>query len=66
MPLFKTNRNLNWHYEFSGTGEIVLMIHGLGASGQIWQAQKDFLQADFQVLTVDFALGHGKSSWGCR
>ena len=38
------------------------MIHGLGASGHIWQAQKDFLHTDFQVVTVDLP-GHGKSGW---
>lgn len=62
MPFFKTHRGLNWHYEISGTGETLVMIHGLGASGHIWQAQKDFLQTDFQVLTLDLP-GHGKSAW---
>ena len=38
------------------------MIHGLGASGHIWQAQKDFLETDFQVVTLDLP-GHGKSAW---
>jgi pimeloyl-[acyl-carrier protein] methyl ester esterase len=38
------------------------MIHGLGATGRFWQAQQDFLQTDFQVLTLDLP-GHGKSSW---
>jgi pimeloyl-[acyl-carrier protein] methyl ester esterase len=62
MPFLKTQRGLNWHYEASGSGETIVMIHGLGASGGIWQAQKDFLQTDFQVITVDLP-GHGKSSW---
>ena len=38
------------------------MIHGLGVSGHIWQAQREFLQTDFQVLTVDLP-GHGHSGW---
>ena len=62
MPHFKTHRGLNWHYEISGTGETIIMIHGLGASGRFWQKQKDFLHTDFQVLTLDLP-GHGKSSW---
>jgi pimeloyl-[acyl-carrier protein] methyl ester esterase len=62
MPFLKTQRGLSWHYEVSGTGEVIVMIHGLGASGRIWQAQKDFLQTDFQVVTVDLP-GHGKSGW---
>ena len=62
MPYFKTLRGLNWHYEASGAGEAIVMIHGLGGSGRFWQAQKDFLQADFQVLTLDLP-GHGRSAW---
>jgi len=62
MPYFKTDRGLNWHYEVSGEGEAIVMIHGLGASGRFWQAQKDFLYRDFQVVTVDLP-GHGKSGW---
>lgn len=62
MPYFKTQRNLNWYYEVSGAGEAIVMIHGLGSSGRFWQAQKDFLQTDFQVLTLDLP-GHGKSAW---
>lgn len=62
MPFFKTHRGLNWHYEVAGAGETLVMIHGLGASGNIWQGQKEFLQTDFQVLTVDLP-GHGKSDW---
>ena len=62
MPYFKTQRNLNWYYEVSGEGEAVVMIHGLGASGHIWQAQKDFLETNFQVVILDLP-GHGKSAW---
>ena len=62
MQDFKTLRGLVWHYEVSGAGEAIVMIHGLGGSGRFWQAQKDFLQTDFQVLTLDLP-GHGKSAW---
>jgi pimeloyl-[acyl-carrier protein] methyl ester esterase len=62
MPCFKTQRGLDLHYEASGKGEAIVMIHGLGASGHIWQAQKDFLETDFQVVTLDLP-GHGKSGW---
>ena len=48
--------------KFPGQGEAIVMIHGLGASGHFWQAQKDFLQTDFQVVTLDLP-GHGKSAW---
>jgi len=62
MSHFKTHRGLNWHYEVSGSGDAVVMIHGLGASGRIWQAQKDFLHTDFQVLALDLP-GHGQTGW---
>ncbi|MBF0505022.1 MAG: alpha/beta fold hydrolase, partial [Candidatus Omnitrophica bacterium] len=51
---------LNWCVEAAGEGETVLMIHGFGGSGSFWQAQKEFLRTDFQVVTLDLP-GHGKS-----
>jgi len=62
MSFFKTHRGLNWHYEISGSGDVVVMVHGLGAAGKIWEAQKEFLQTDFQVVTLDLP-GHGQSGW---
>jgi len=62
MSFFKTDRGLDWYYEVSGVGETIVMIHGLGGSVDFWQAQKDFLRTDFQVVSMDLP-GHGKSSW---
>jgi len=62
MPSLKTHRGLEWYYESFGSGEALVMIHGLGGSGRFWQAQKDFLSTDFHVLTLDLP-GHGKSGW---
>src|SRR5258708_2233199 len=62
MPLFKTHRGLDWYYEVSGKGEPIVMVHGLAGSGRFWQGQKDFLETDFQVVTLDLP-GHGKSGW---
>ena len=62
MPYFKTHRGLDWYYELSGSGETIVMIHGLGGTGRFWQAQQDFLNTDFQVVTLDLP-GHGKSGW---
>lgn len=59
---FKTHRGLNWHYEVSGKGDPILFIHGFGGSLRLWSAQKEFLEKDFQVITVDLP-GHGQSSW---
>ena len=62
MSYFKTLRGLDWHYEVSGSGDAIVLIHGLGASGNFWQAQQEFLYTDFQVVTLDLP-GHGKSAW---
>jgi pimeloyl-[acyl-carrier protein] methyl ester esterase len=62
MPFFETHRKLNWQVETFGTGEVVVFIHGFGASGRWWQGQRDFLQKDYQVVTLDLP-GHGQSSW---
>lgn len=62
MPHFRSKRGLDWHYEVRGTGDTIIMIHGLGASGEIWTFQQEFLKTDFQVLTLDLP-GHGHSSW---
>lgn len=62
MPSLKTQSGLDWHYEVSGSGDAIVMLHGFGGSGDFWEAQKDFLSTDFQVVTLDLP-GHGKSSW---
>ena len=62
MPFFKTHRGLDWHYEVFGSGDVIVLIHGFGGSGRIWQEQIDFLQTDFQVVALDLP-GHGKSGW---
>jgi len=62
MPFFKTHRGLNWHYDVSGSGDAIVLIHGLGATGRFWDAQRDFLHTGFQVMTLDLP-GHGKSAW---
>ncbi len=62
MPILKTSRGLDWHYETVGKGDAVLFIHGFGGSSRWWHAQKDFLVKDFQVITIDLP-GHGQSGW---
>lgn len=62
MPEYTTSRGLRWHYETAGAGEAVLFIHGFGGNGAFWEAQKNFLVRDFQVITVDLP-GHGQSVW---
>jgi pimeloyl-[acyl-carrier protein] methyl ester esterase len=62
MALIQTSRGLDWCVDTTGAGETVVLIHGFGASGCWWQAQKDFLRTDHQVVTLDLP-GHGQSSW---
>ena len=62
MPFFKTHRGLDWFYEVSGSGETIVMIHGLGGTGRFWKAQEEFLHTDFQVVTLDLP-GHGRTAW---
>jgi len=47
-------------YERTGSGDPVVLIHGLGSSGLDWEDQVPALATGFQVLTVDLR-GHGRS-----
>jgi pimeloyl-ACP methyl ester esterase len=60
--IFKTNRGLDWHYEIAGSGDPIVFIHGFGGSSRWWDAQKEFLVKDYQVITIDLP-GHGQSAW---
>ncbi len=62
MPVLRTHRGLDWHYEASGTGDPIVFIHGFGGSSRWWQAQKEFLRDGYEVITVDLP-GHGTSGW---
>src|SRR5262245_2107391 len=48
-------------YARAGRGTPVVLIHGVGLQGAIWQPQIAALQADHDVIAVDM-LGHGRSS----
>jgi pimeloyl-ACP methyl ester carboxylesterase len=49
------------HYETSGAGTPVLLLHGLGSCGEDWKPQITALAARHTVVAVDLR-GHGKSS----
>ena len=49
------------HYEDHGTGEPLLLLHGLGGSGRDWAPQITRFAATHRVLVCD-VCGHGKSS----
>jgi pimeloyl-ACP methyl ester carboxylesterase len=49
------------HCEIAGTGEPLLLIHGLGSCGDDWQPQVDHFRDRYRVVTCDLR-GHGRSS----
>lgn len=51
---------LSLHYEESGAGPPVLLLHGLGSSGRDWDLVAPALAAEHRLLVPD-ARGHGRS-----
>lgn len=47
-------------YIRSGTGEPLLLIHGVGMNATIWQPQIELLKSRYDVIAIDM-LGHGES-----
>ena len=47
--------------EISGSGPLVVLLHGVGLNQSIWAEQVKALESDFQVITYDL-LGHGRSA----
>ncbi|XXF78687.1 alpha/beta hydrolase [Myxococcaceae bacterium GXIMD 01537] len=59
MPTLQLN-DFTLHYEEAGAGEPVLLLHGLGSSGQDWEYVAPRLASHHRVLMPD-ARGHGRS-----
>jgi len=59
MPRIRV-RDIWLHYEESGAGEPLLLIHGLGSSGRDWEMQVPFFARDYRVVAFDLR-GHGES-----
>lgn len=55
-----THGNIAIHYRESGSGEPVLLVHGLGSRGSDWQPQVEALAGRYRVIAVDLR-GHGDS-----
>jgi 3-oxoadipate enol-lactonase len=60
MPTMRVN-GVDLYYESHGTGEPVLLIHGLGSSTKDWDPQVSELSKQFQVIAFD-VRGHARSS----
>jgi len=59
MPELLFN-NKKIFYRVSGRGETVILLHGFGEDGRVWQAQEEKLKEDYKVIVPDLP-GSGKS-----
>lgn len=59
MPMLDANGE-SIHYEHSGSGPAVVLVHSLGASAQMWKPQLAALDG-FSTIVID-CRGHGQSS----
>ncbi len=59
MPYITVN-DIHLHYEISGQGQPVLLIHGLGSSIRDWEPQVAEFSRRYQVIVFDLR-GHGQS-----
>lgn len=55
-----THKGCQLHYQVHGSGEPLLLIHGLGSSLRDWEYQVPFLAEHYQVICMD-VRGHGQS-----
>ena len=59
MPFCNVN-NLNLYFEKSGSGPVIVLLHGLGSSTEDWEYQIPEFSKKFTVVALDFR-GFGKS-----
>ncbi len=55
-------RGYSLHYRVIGTGTPLVLIHGYGVSGRVWQPTLRYLAQQHQVFVVDLP-GHGYSTY---
>ena len=53
-------RDVNLHYEITGQGQPLLLIHGLGSSARDWELQVPVFAQNYRVVAFD-VRGHGRS-----
>ena len=59
MREYYTYDGVNLAYTVEGEGDTIILLHGWGCDGEIWQATRDMLKASCRVISVDFAgFGH--------
>ncbi|MFX0106725.1 MAG: alpha/beta fold hydrolase [Candidatus Hodarchaeota archaeon] len=62
MPTIET-KDLSMFYKIIGTGEPVLLIHGLGGDHRGWEFQDEAMAQHFTVIIPDMR-GHGRTQAG--
>ncbi len=60
MPYIKTSDNININYQIAGSGEPLVLLHGLGSCVEDWSLQSAYFRANFKVIMIDLR-GHGQS-----
>lgn len=55
-----TYQNSAVAYRVTGTGQTVVLLHGFGEDGTVWQPQIDFLKTHFRLIVPDIP-GSGQS-----
>ncbi len=50
------------HYRVVGTGSPLVLIHGFGVSGHVWQRVLPYLAREYQVFVIDLP-GYGRSTY---
>jgi (E)-2-((N-methylformamido)methylene)succinate hydrolase len=60
MPIFE-NAWGETHYSVAGSGQPVLLIHGVGARQEVWESIAATMSRNFMVVRYDLR-GHGNSS----
>ncbi|RII27373.1 MAG: O-methylpimelyl-ACP methylesterase [Geobacter sp.] len=60
MPLFESPSGVSIHYEESGSGQPLVLVHGWSASSSFWRFQEPLAES-CRLISVDLR-GHGRSS----
>lgn len=60
MPFFTTDDGVRLHYQISGGGKPVVLIHGLTANSRFFRKQIPVFSEHFQIIVPDLR-GHGES-----
>lgn len=58
----KTMSGIDWAYDVTGEGPVLLFLHGWSVDRRIWRQQMKFFSKKYKVILVDLP-GHGQSTW---